>query len=123
MFVSKLAIGAVLLALASLSSGCGHAVEVGGDRTLQVSLSEYHVLPQSVRVSAGSLTIVVHNYGRLAHNLVLFQNDVSTGATKPIWPGQSAQLTVTLSPGTYLMASTILSDQALGAYGTLTVTS
>jgi len=43
-------------------------------------------------------------------------------STKPIGPGQSAQLYATLTPGEYLMASTILSDQALGAYGTLTIT-
>jgi uncharacterized cupredoxin-like copper-binding protein len=123
MFVSKLAIAAVIFALASVSSGCGHAVMVGGDRTLTVSLTEYRVVPQSVRVSAGSLTILVHNYGRLAHNLVVSQNGLAAGATKPIWPGQSVQLTVTLTPGTYVMASNILSDEALGAYGTLTVTS
>ena len=35
-------------------------------------------------------------------------------------PGQSAELFATLAAGKYLMASTILSDQALGAYGTLT---
>jgi len=43
-------------------------------------------------------------------------------STKPIGPGQSTQLYATLSPGKYLMASTILSDQALGAYGSLTIT-
>ena len=46
-----------------------------------------------------------------------------TGATKPIPPGQSALLTLSLTPGTYMMSSTLLSDEALGEYGTLTVTS
>jgi uncharacterized cupredoxin-like copper-binding protein len=118
------------LATLVLLSGCGHTEAVGSDRTLYVALSEYRVTPQSVRVSAGPLTVFVHNYGRLTHNLVITLNGQATGTTRPatgttrpIWPGQSAEITLTLTPGTYLMASTILSDQALGQYGTLTVTS
>jgi hypothetical protein len=41
--------------------------------------------------------------------------------TQPIAPGQTTELDLDLAPGTYQMASTILSDQALGAFGTLTV--
>jgi hypothetical protein len=106
-----------------LLSGCGHTEAVGNDRTLYVALSEYRVTPQSVRVSAGPLTVFVHNYGRLTHNLVITLNGQTTGTTRPIWPGQSAEIALMLTPGTYLMSSTILSDQALGQYGTLTVTS
>jgi hypothetical protein len=43
--------------------------------------------------------------------------------TPPIWPGATRQLSVTLVPGTYTLASTLFSDQALGEFGTLTVTS
>lgn len=111
------------LAGLALVSGCGHTEALGNDRTLYVALSEYRVTPQSVRVSAGPLTVFVHNYGRLTHNLVITLNGQTTGTTRPIWPGQSAEITLTLTPGTYLMSSTILSDQALGQYGTLTVTS
>ena len=42
-------------------------------------------------------------------------------ATTPIAPGQTEELDAALGPGHYLMASSILSDQALGAYGTLIV--
>jgi hypothetical protein len=107
----------------ALLCGCGHTQAVGSDRILQVSLSEYRVTPQSVRASAGPLILVVHNYGRLTHDLVISLSDHPEASTKPIAPGQTAQLAVTLPSGEYLMASTILSDQALGAYGTLTVTS
>lgn len=114
-----------LLAAASLAllSGCGHTRVIVGERTLYVSLTDYRVAPQSVRVSSGEVTILVHNYGRLTHNLVVSLDGRSTGSTRPIWPSQSAEMTLTLVPGTYLMASTILSDQALGEYGTLKVTS
>ena len=40
----------------------------------------------------------------------------------PLSPGETSQMTLILSPGTYSMASTMLSDQSLGAYGTLKVT-
>ncbi len=104
-------------------SGCGHTQRVGADRTLSVALTEYHLNPQSARVGAGTLTIVVRNYGRLTHNLVISMNGQPAASTKPLGPGQSTSIIVFLNAGSYQMASTILSDQALGEYGTLTVTS
>lgn len=114
-----------LLAAASLAllGGCGHTQVIGKDRTLYVALTDYRVTPQSVRVRSGPMTIFVHNYGHLTHDLVVSLNGQSTGSTRPIWPGQSAEISLTLVPGSYLMASTMLSDQALGEYGTLKVTS
>ncbi len=103
-------------------SGCSHVHVVGAQRTLTVALTEYRLTPQNVRVTQGELTIIVRNYGRLAHNLAVTMDGMSEGATQPLLPGQSAQLAVYLPPGKYVMASTILSDQALGQYGTLTVT-
>jgi len=106
----------------TLLCGCSHTEVVGADRALHIALSEYRLNPQSVRVSAGVLNIYVHNFGRLTHNLVVSENGQSTFSTKPLWPGQSTELSLDLAPGNYSMASTILSDQALGAYGTLDVT-
>ena len=103
-------------------AACAHVEHVGADHTLTVALTEYRLHPQDVTVSQGELTIIVHNYGRLAHNLSVTLGRMSEGSTQPLLPGQSAQLALFLPPGRYLMASTILSDQALGAYGTLTVT-
>ena len=101
--------------------GCGVTTHVGSDRTLQIALNEYRVAPQDVHAGPGPLTIIVHNYGRLTHNLVISLNGQTELSTKPIAPGQTAELDAILTPGKYLMASTILSDQALGAYGTLDI--
>ncbi|MGI8429477.1 MAG: cupredoxin domain-containing protein [Solirubrobacteraceae bacterium] len=118
---AKLLAAVLSLVAVIASAGCGKLVVVGADRTLGLALSEYRVNPQDVRVRSGSLTLVVHNYGRLTHNLVVSQAGVYDGVTKPIPPGQSTQLTLTLAPGRYDLASTLLSDQALGEYGALTV--
>jgi hypothetical protein len=109
-------------ALASLAvAACGTTTRVGNARTLQIALNEYRVIPQDVRARTGLLTIFVHNYGRLTHDLVISLNGRTEAATEPIAPGQTQELDAALGPGHYLMASSILSDQALGAYGTLTV--
>jgi hypothetical protein len=103
------------------AGGCGATTKVGSSRTLQIALSEYRVTPQDVHAGSGPLTIFVHNYGRLTHNLVISLGGQTQVSTAPIAPGQTAELDAFLSPGKYLIASTILSDQALGAYGTLDV--
>ena len=115
-------LAATAAALAALLAGCGNTTQVGSNRTFQVALTEYHVSPQRVSAPAGTLTIFVHNYGRLSHNLVISSNGHPDAATEPIPPGETSELLATLTPGNYLMSSTILSDQALGAYGTLIVT-
>ena len=62
------------------------------------------------------------NVGRLTHNLVISRAGVTQATMKPIGPGQSGRLTVSVTPGTYLLGSTLLSDEALGLYGHVTVT-
>jgi Cupredoxin-like domain len=118
-------IAAVVAALSATAiAGCGHTATVGADRTLRVALTEYQVIPKKVEMSAGALTIIVHNVGKLTHNLVITTaSDQRVDGTPPIWPGATRQLSVTLAPGKYTLASTLFSDQALGELGTLTVTS
>ncbi len=114
---------ALLLAalLSVAATGCGPTTTVGSGGTLQIAVGEYRITPQDVHAGAGLLTIVVHNDGRLSHNLVISRSGVTEASTTPIAPGQWTQLEATLAPGRYLMASSLLSDQALGAYGTLEI--
>ena len=113
---------AALGAVATLAvAACGHTTRVPSARTLQIALNEYRVTPQDVHAQTGLLTIFVHNYGRLTHDLVISLNGQTEAATTPIGPGQTQELDAALGPGHYLMASSVLSDQALGAYGTLIV--
>jgi hypothetical protein len=109
------------LALTAAGAGCSHTVNAPRG-TARIALTEYRLIPQSIRVPAGYLTIYAHNYGRLTHNLAVTRGTHTTGSTQPIRPGQTAQLTVLLTPGKYFVSSTILSDRDLGIYGTLDVT-
>jgi Cupredoxin-like domain len=113
---------ALILLTIALLSGCGSTHRVGANRTLDLAVSEYRLTPSSAQVSEGVVTLVVHNYGILTHDLQVSSGSQVTAATKPIWPGQTAVLALNLAPGKYEMTSSLLSDQALGVYGTLTVT-
>jgi plastocyanin len=107
--------------IAALTGGCGQAEHVGSDRTLAVALTEYRLNPKTATVGSGTLTIVVHNYGRLSHNLVLARDGQTAGSTRAIPPGQTAEIVLSVTRGSYTMSSTILSDTALGESGTLKV--
>jgi hypothetical protein len=109
------------VAVCLLLAGCGHSVTVRGGGTLRVALTEYRLVPSSIHLHAGALTIEATNVGRLTHNLVVSRRGTTVAAIRPLSPGQSAQVTVTLPPGTYLVGSTLLSDEALGLYGHIDV--
>jgi hypothetical protein len=109
------------LSAVTLLTACGATATVRNGQTLSVSLSEYRVAPQSIDAPSGLLTLAVHNNGRLSHDLVISRDGAVQAATPPLSPGQGAVLTAVLAPGTYEIASTLNSDEALGAYGTLRV--
>lgn len=114
-------VSCTLVLAACLTAACSRVTVVGAGRTLDVGVTEYRITPQDVHAPAGGLTIVVHNYGRMTHNLALTRGGVQQASTAPIGPGAAAKLTLRLTRGNYLMVSTILSDPALGAYGTLII--
>jgi hypothetical protein len=112
-------LGAAILLIAV--AGCGHTV-TARDGVARVTLTEYRLIPQSVRAPQGVVTIAVHNEGRLTHDLAIMRGTQTVDGTGPMPPGQSIELVLPLSPGNYVMTSTTLSDRDLGIYGTLTVT-
>lgn len=116
---SSVLLGALLVG--ALVSGCGatHHVRSGG--TLDVSVNEWRVTPGNVDAHAGVLEIVVHNSGRLAHDLVISHDGVRVAATPPIMPGQDVDIVASVQAGSYLMYSSMVNDQATGVYGTLHV--
>jgi hypothetical protein len=112
----------VCAVLGTAITGCGSTIRVGTGRTLAVALQEYRVNPSSAAAPSGVLTLIVRNYGRLSHNLVVSADGYEDGSTQAIPPGSEATLLLDLTPGVYRMYSSILNDNALGVHGTLTVT-
>jgi uncharacterized cupredoxin-like copper-binding protein len=120
-----------VLGAAAAMAGCGGepaAVAVSGN-TLRVTLDEYRIQPQNVRMKAGRIHLVATNTGQLTHNLVVEQiSDDPTkqkvyGRTDTAHPGQTVheQAPLTLKPGRYRLACTISNHENLGQYGELTV--
>jgi hypothetical protein len=117
---SSLVLLAALLT-GGLVSACGTTHRVGRGATLDISVNEWRVTPDDVDAPTGPLELVVHNSGRLAHNLVISHDGVRVAATAPIMPGQSADVFASMDGGSYTMYSSMVDDQATGVYGTLHV--
>jgi hypothetical protein len=111
-----------LVAACLLLAGCGHSTQVRRDGRVNVFLMEYRLRPDRITARSGELAFVVHNLGRLTHNLSISHAGKSIASTPPIPPGGSARLSVNLAAGTYRIASTIEADQGLGVRGMLEVT-
>jgi hypothetical protein len=116
---------------AAAAAGCSGepaAVTVSGS-TLRVTLDEYRIQPQNVRMKAGRIHLVAVNDGRLTHNLVVESitddptKEVVYGRTDTSHPGQTVteRDPITLKPGRYRLADTIGNHENLGQYGELTV--
>ncbi len=123
----------LLLALAAVPvSGCGAAVAYtrAPDRRVEVRLDEYRVLPEHIEVRAGRVTLIAHDDGRLTHNLAVVQFERPLGTerekaygdpTKTLFPGETGQTTVDLTPGKYRLVCTIANHDNLGQYAELKV--
>ena len=112
---------AVAAALAACA-GCGEPDPVAVDATpLRLTLSEYRVEPQAVRVPAGRVEIVVRNGGTTTHRLEIRSADRARrlAASPPLPPGASARLMLDLPPGTYVDACAVERHDTLGEHGTI----
>jgi hypothetical protein len=112
-----------------LLAGCGETrpLHVAGHR-LALTLEEYRILPQTVSVPPGPLTIVAHNRGILTHNVALERGSLDSSEREiladvpTLLPGRSgSRLTQPLAPGRYLLVSTIGNQAVLGMAATLIV--
>ena len=121
-------LAASLLAL----GGCGDDKVFKTDRPiLRISLDEYRIIPQNIVARPGRLKILVHNVGRLTHNLAIQippKNstdkpvEVPGGRVESMQPGDYAPaIKVNLAPGTYRLVCTIANHDDLGQYGTLKI--
>ncbi|MFL5816911.1 MAG: cupredoxin domain-containing protein [Conexibacter sp.] len=118
---SRALASAVATALAACA-GCGEPAPVGIDTTpLRLTLSEYRVDPQAVRVPAGRVAIVVRNGGTTVHRLEIRSGDRirTLASSPPLRPGETARLLVDLPPGEYVDTCAVERHDTLGEHGTI----
>jgi uncharacterized cupredoxin-like copper-binding protein len=125
---------APLLAVALLAAACGG----GGDRTVEVTLEEFDVIPSESTVGAGEVTFNVTNEGPDdVHEFVVFKTDLTPDALptgedgsvdetgqglelideiEDIAVGEAPSLTVDLEVGNYVLICNIYDATELEAH-------
>ena len=87
--------------------------------TVEVIETEFKIALPSTQLKAGKITFQVKNEGKIPHDLAVKQ----TGDKTALIPaGGTAELTVTLQPGTYLLYCTVPGHEAAGMKLDITVT-
>ena len=112
------------LALAVLAiPGCGSAgPPVREDTSFTVTLDDYLMRPQQVRVPKGRrLTVTVVNRGRLGHTFRIRSVSRNVLAMTTIQPGEQTSRETRLAAGHYTMYCVLANHEELGMHGTLTV--
>jgi uncharacterized cupredoxin-like copper-binding protein len=79
--------------------------------TVQLTESEFKIVAASTQVKAGEITFKVKNDGKLAHDVAIAG---TSEKTKLIPPGGTAELKVTLKPGTHELYCTVPGHKAAG---------
>ncbi|GAC1438938.1 MAG: hypothetical protein NVSMB51_15890 [Solirubrobacteraceae bacterium] len=122
------------LTAVALLAGCGTPTHSLTSRVLRLRVDEYSVTPQSIRVHAGRLKIVLRNTGILTHNIRLIEDRrgrnggrVVLGGTPTAKPGETVTAKIPpepgrrLKPGRYKLLDTVSNHADLGDYATLIV--
>jgi len=97
------------------------ASTVGQDGTLTAKEAEFSIDLGTKTLKAGPYLVKVDNTGNATHDLVVAQNGSKIAGTSPIAPGQSASLSVTLKPGSYVFYCSIGNHRSMGMETTVTV--
>lgn len=116
------AVAAAVATLVLACGGCGEPDPVAvGTRPLRLTLSEYRIAPQAVRVPAGRVELVVRNGGTTVHRLEVRSADRTRtlAASPPLRPGATARLVLDLPPGTYVDTCGLERHDTLGEHGTI----
>jgi len=112
----------VLCALALAACGGSGPTVRERSRTFAVTLDDYLIRPEKLRVpGGGALTVRVTNRGRLGHTFRIRGKSRNVLAFTTIQPGESKTRTFKLNRGTYTMYCVLANHEELGMYGTLVV--
>ncbi|HKO02128.1 MAG TPA: hypothetical protein VJ032_10565 [Thermoanaerobaculia bacterium] len=87
---------------------------------IQVDLIEYDIrMPESV--AAGHQTFAIINHGKENHSFRIQGDGLDVGLTEPLARGDTGQITVSLSPGTYTITCPVDGHKGKGMTRTLNV--
>jgi uncharacterized cupredoxin-like copper-binding protein len=115
-------LAAPLIALAT-AAGCGGGTTVREKTgTFSVTLSDYLIRPQSIRVPKGQpLTVTVHNAGKLGHTFRIRSSNHDVLKFTTLAPGETKSRSFKLAPGRYTMYCALSNHEELGMHGTLVI--
>jgi len=116
-----------------MGGAAGNAASTGA-RTIDVQLGEMFVRPNRATISAGKVTFVAHNSGRVIHELMVERaplkfdgpgrpnEKAAMGMIEDMTPGTRGKMTLRLRPGTYELFCNVPGHYAAGQHTTFTVT-
>ncbi len=88
--------------------------------SVQISLKDFHLDPDTATVKAGTVTFVLKNEGRYTHDFRVNGQGIDEKAPK-VGRGRTREWQATLPPGTYRISCPISNHADRGMTGTLTV--
>ena len=89
---------------------------------IQVNETEMSLDPSEITLQQpGAYVLRAVNVGNVVHSLRIEGNGIEEQQTRDIGPGESADLAVTLSPGTYELDCPVGNHEELGMRGSVTV--
>ena len=89
---------------------------------IQVNETEMSLDPTDITLQQpGAYVFRAVNVGNVVHSLRIEGNGIEEQQTRDIGPGESADLAVTLSPGTYELDCPVGNHEELGMRGSVTV--
>jgi uncharacterized cupredoxin-like copper-binding protein len=113
----------VALAVVLLLTACGDApsTQRAADGRVAMTLDDFLVSPQRVRVPPGPATFTAVNRGRTTHTLRVTDGRRDLLAVTTLLPGERGEASATLPAGTYKLYCAIANHEELGMWGTLVV--
>jgi plastocyanin len=109
-------------AAAPTTASSGQAAGSTSGPQVTATLTEYKIALSTSTFAPGTYTFVAKNAGQVGHALEIDGPGVSDQKTGGLQPGGSADLTVTLSAGTYEIWCPVPGHKALGMDTKITVT-
>jgi len=111
----------VVLAIAGAAFGAEAGQSSPRKTTVQVTEREYRISLSTKTLPSGTVSLVVHNVGKIAHRLSISGPGLSMKTTPSIPPGATRTLTVTLGGGSFTLWCPLGSHASLGMKTKLTL--